>query len=141
MIKIRPGGSSKAFGRILCAVLIVMQSCSSANRIVPSEYSELGEIDSKKYKDYRIQLRDGTSYTATDIAATDSLLTIIALSGSDDTRNNVSISEKLPYCIPLSEIESIESRREQDGFLVLSAAILFLNIAIVIIMDNYTIVR
>ena len=118
---------------ILIVILIILQSCSSTTKILPNGYSELGNIDSKENTDYRIKLRDGTKYSATHISATDSLLTIITITASDDTRNNVSISKKLPYMIPLGEVESIEVRKG-------SKAPLYVVMGFVIVLGTFLII-
>jgi len=123
-------------GVTIFSYLVLIQSCSSTNRILPSSYSELNENESKEYTDYRIKLVDGTKYTASRISTDDSTLTIHAIHNSDDTKGNVLISRMLPYSIPLGEIESIELRKSSKLYLVIAITLIFFFIAFAL-MDQY----
>ncbi len=126
-------------GAIVCVLSILIQSCSSTNRILPSDYSELGENEPNDFTDYRIELHDGTKYIATNISTNDSTLTIVAIPRSDNTRSNVSISDKLPYSIPLREVESIELRKSSNIYIYIVVVIAIIVIAIPVLKNNMSI--
>ena len=120
---------------IQIAILVMIQSCTSTSQIAPSDFGKIDEIDSKDHTDFRIRLKDGTTYTATNISSTDSTMTILTIPQSDMTKSNTSISNRLPYSIPVEEIESIELRKSSKLYVIIGVTIVVVTIAVAILAN------
>ena len=118
------------------ALLIIIQSCTSTSQIAPSDFGELGEIDSKEYTDFRIRLKDGTTYSSTNISVNDSTITIVTIPKSDMTKSNASISNRLPYSIPIGEVESLELRKASNVYVIIGVTFVIVVIAMAILANQ-----